>query len=150
MSRDRREEILTRLVDLLLLIPGPQKIYRNRGQLSAAQRPAIVVMDGDEAGTVGDFALGRPLNQPNILRMSPEIVLMAAGGPEVVGTTLNNLRIQVIPAVLTDSVLSDLVGTTGGIQYQGANTDLARGRTVEGEMVINFEIHYRLQLSEIT
>jgi len=51
--------------------------------------------------------------------------------------------------VLSDSVLSDLVGTTGGVQYQGCSTDLARGRTIEGEMILNFEIHYRLIQSEM-
>src|SRR5882724_4894146 len=150
MSRDRREEILARLVDLLKLLPGPQKVYRNRSQLSASQRPAIVVLDGDESGTVRDFALGRPLSSPNIMRMSPQICLMAAGGPDVVGTVLNTLRLIVIPAVLSDGPLSDFVGTTGGIQYQGCTTDLARGRTIEGEMILNFEIHYALKPVEMT
>lgn len=149
MSIDRRGQILARLVEIMQLIPGPQRVYRNRLQISEAQRPAIVVLDGDEQGTLGDFALGRPLTSPGIMRMTPEICLMAAGDSDTIGTSLSDFRFRVIPAVLTDSRLSDLVSATGGVQYQGCTTDLGKGRTIEGVLLLNFEIHYALKMSEM-
>jgi hypothetical protein len=149
VSIDKREEILVRLVQVISAIPGVWKVYRNRPAISAAQRPAIVVLDSDEEGTLGAFALGRPLASPGIMRMTPEVCLMAAGESDTIGASLSAMRFLVIPAILTDDFLSTLVGTIGGVQYQGCTTDLGRGRTMEGELVLNFEIHYALKLSEM-
>ena len=150
MSTDRRELILARLVTVGQSLPGPQKVYRNRSQLSAALRPAIVILDSDEAGALGDFALGRPLSSPGIMRMSPEICLMVAGSAETIGSALNGMRLPMILAVLSDDELSALVGTTGGVQYQGCSTDIGRGREMEGEMILTFEIHYVLKPVEMS
>jgi hypothetical protein len=148
MAFDRREAILQRLFIVMQTIDGVRSVYRNQPQVSAHQRPAIVILDGDETGTEGQFALGRPPSTPGIFAMTPEIYLTVAGGAADVGTDLNTLRLQVIGAVLGDAELLSFVGTVGGIQYQGCFTDLGRGRALEGEMGMTFSFHYPLYRAE--
>lgn len=151
-SIDRREEILARLLEIVLEVgpgAGVKNVFRNRPEITAGQRPAIVILDSDEEGTLGSFSLGRPVSTPGVMRMNPEVSLLVGGPSDGLGLSLNQLRLVVIKAVLADTTLADLVTTTGGVQYQGCATDLGQGRTLEGLMILNWEIHYPLRPSEM-
>ena len=147
MSYDRREFIIVALVDLSKGIEGVKSVSRNRVQVSAAQRPAVVVLDGDEEGALGSFALGRPGAAPGIMRMRPEVCVLTSGN--ALGTDLNTFRLKMINAVLENDDLAGIVTQTGGVQYQGCTTDLGQGRTMEGMMILHFEIHYPLLAAEL-
>jgi hypothetical protein len=150
VALDRREMLLARLVGIAQSIPGIKSVYRNQAQISERQRPAIVVIDGHEEGALGSFALGRPLASPGIMRLLPEIYIMVGTSAAAIGSDINAFRLALLPAVLTDPELQDLIGTTGGIEYQGCVTDLGRGETTEGFMQLHFALHYALKLSEIS
>lgn len=52
----------------------------------------------------------------------------------------NALRVAILKAVLKDTTLQMLVGTNGEVFYSGCMTDLARGRTMDGEMGLMLHI----------
>jgi hypothetical protein len=146
---DRREQIIARIVLIAGGLPGVKTVERNKTQISERQRPAIVVLDGNEEGAVGEFALGRPAITPKIISMMPEVWLMVGGPKETVGSALNELRAAVVRAILEDFSLQDFVGETGGYQYQGCVTDLTLGEQSEGLMGLHFAFHYPLRSSEL-
>lgn len=152
MSVDRRELILAQLflvVQGLQSTPVISNVYRNKTKLSEYRRPAIAILDADEEGAVGDFALGRPVFAPSIIHLDPEIWVMLGGSAATIGSDLNAVRRAVIAAVLSDQVLIDLC-SAGGIQYQGCVTDLGIGRIMAGEMLIKISFHYALTRNEIS
>jgi hypothetical protein len=151
--RDRREELLQRLVTIAQATPGVALVARDRLDVGRSQRPAIIVLDGDET-TAADQDVdrhGRPARASERVEMTPELVVMAGGEGDVnVGTVLSGLRRALISAVKTDDVLSDTVGTNGYVRYLGAVTDLARGREMEGTMVLTFALRYLLKVEELS
>jgi hypothetical protein len=147
--RDRREEILARLVEIAGAIPGARNVYRNRLKLTASLRPAIVVLDGDEVGTVGEFALGSAPNRPSIMQVNPLIYLMAGDNAATIGSDMSGLRLPMIQAVLADSALQEITTNTGGIQYQGCTMDLGQGQTTEATLILSFSLHYPLLTAEM-
>jgi hypothetical protein len=149
LSTDRRELLLQQLQLIAEQIPGIRTVYRNQTKISAMRRPAIIILDADETGTAGEFALGRPPKAPSIMSLDPEIWVMLGGTPETVGSDLNGFRLTIIAAVLSDPTLADLVSITGGVQYQGCITDLGVGRDMEGAMMLKFSLHYPLLTNEM-
>lgn len=59
---DTREEILARLVGIAAEVPGVATTGRNRVGLSETARPAIVVLDADEAAEEDERA-SRPVTK---------------------------------------------------------------------------------------
>ena len=149
MSRDRREEILARLVEIARELPAAPKVYRNRLKLTALLRPAIVILDGDEEGAAGAFALGRPSNTPSIMQVKPMVCLMAGDNAETIGSDVSALRLPLVKAVLLDDVLQEITTNIGGVQYQGCSLDLGQGQTTEGTLILVFELHYPLLTAEM-
>jgi len=148
--RDRREEILARLVDIARALPSAPKVFRNRLKLTASLRPAIVILDGDETGTLGEFFLGLPPSRPSIMQVNPLMYLMAGDSAESIGSEMSALRLPLINAVLSDDQLIEVTTSTGGIQYQGCTMDLGQGQTTEATLILTFELHYPLLTSEMT
>jgi hypothetical protein len=144
MSFDRREQLLAQLVQIALNIDGIRTVERNKDQIPAQRRPAIVILDAHEEGIEGQFGLGRPLASPGIMHLNPEVYIMSGGASATLGSDLNAFRLLLLPAVLYDPLLIQLCGTSGGIQYTGCITDLARGGTMEGQMALTFSLHYPL------
>ena len=56
---------------------------------------------------------------PNIVEMTPEVLILLGATPERVGTALNELRAKLVKAVLTDAQLAALAGTNGRVRYVG-------------------------------
>ena len=145
---DRREMILARLLEIARGIDGIESAFRNRDEIGEKQRPAIVILDADEAADDGDPGL-RPARSPRRVAMTPEIYIMLGAKPEHIGTSINTLRARLIKAILGDAELSLIVSSNGDIRYEGCATALARGRTMEGEMGVSFSFTYVLRPDEL-
>ena len=168
---DRRELILERLAAILagLTIPisgGPApatvtsipagNFVRNRNELDAKAVPGIILLDADE---VRDSRATRPARgmtengvPDSIMKMTPEIyvVLEVRGiANQNVGQDLNAARLAILAAVLPDSQLQKAVGANGDITYDGCVTDLARNRTMKGQLGISLTFSYPLKNSEV-
>jgi hypothetical protein len=143
---DKREAILTRLVEIAKMLPGIAAVFRNTDEISEKQRPCILILDADEAADDGDPAgITRRPNAPRRVAMTPELYVMLGAKPEHIGTELNVFRAAILKAALTDATLVNLVGTNGDIRYEGCATALARGRMMEGEMGLSFTFSYVLR-----
>lgn len=168
--RDRRDEILSRLDELLsgLVIPllggvngavtinGPAGQYvRNRNELPADKVPGIILLDADEVRNARAVPRERGLQErvvpPQMMCMTPEIyvVLDVRGiGNKNVGEDLNTARMHILSTVLQDQTLQSIVGANGNIWYDGSVTDLARNRTMKGQLGISLTFCYPLMQHE--
>lgn len=145
---DRREMILVRLLEIAKGLPGIVTSVRNKDEISEKQRPAIVILDADEAADDADPAQ-RPPRAPRRVAMTPEIYILLGAKPEDIGAAINVLRARFVRAVLTDAQLGSIVGSNGEICYEGCATALARGRSMEGEMGVSFSFAYVLRPEEL-
>ena len=145
---DRRELILVRLLEIAKGIEGIAGAFRNRDELSEKQRPAIVILDADEAADDADPTT-RPSRSPRRVAMTPEIYILLGAKPEELGSVINALRARFVKSVLGDSQLASIVGSNGDIRYEGCATALARGRSMEGEMGVSFSFTYVLRPEEL-
>jgi hypothetical protein len=156
---DRRKLILDQLFSLLsgltIALTGGQtatvipagNIVRNRDQLPAELVPGIILLDADE--TKDQRFPQNPGRQgpsgPGMMRMTPEIyVVLDVRQPQNtnVGEDLLLAREAIMALVLADPTLQSLVGSGGVIIYDGAYTDLARNRTMRGQMGLSFTFGY--------
>jgi len=145
---DRRELILARLLEIAKGIDGIAAAFRNRDEISEKQRPAIVILDADEAADDADPA-SRSTRAPRRVAMTPEIYILLGAKPEELGTAINILRALLVKAVLTDAALLAILGSNGEARYEGCATALARGRSMEGEMGVSFSFTYVLRPEEL-
>ena len=145
---DRRELILSRLLDIASVTEGVVAAFRNKDEISEKQRPAIVILDADEAADDSDPG-SRPARSPRRVAMTPEIYILLGAKPEELGSVINLLRARFVKSILGDSQLGSIVGTNGDIRYEGCATALARGRSMEGEMGVSFSFTYVLRPEEL-
>lgn len=155
---DRRELILIRLLAILTTLAGAngiRTICRNRGLLPEELRPAITLLDGDETVTstqINDGRGGRGLSaQPAMVIMRPEIfVVLDQRLPknELIGEDLNAWRIRILTAVAADTQINTLLTNNGSLIYEGCLTDLATGRSMEGQLQMQFALTYPFKASE--
>jgi hypothetical protein len=146
---DKREQILVRLVDIAAAVPGINTAARNQDELSERKRPAIAVFDGDETAYERADQQGHGGRAPNIIEMTPEVMILLGATPATVGSMLNALRAQLIKAVLIDPQLNSLVGTNGRVRYAGCSTQLGHGRSMEGFMAVHFAFSYVLRPEQL-
>lgn len=149
MARDRREEVLARLLVIATELEGINKAVRNKKAISEDQRPGYMINDADEEADEREVGRGRGGASANLVTMTPEQVIVLGNVPEAVGTDLNTLRRAFVKAVLTDEALHEIVGSNGEIRYKGCATGLAQGRTMEGEMGIFITFTYPFLPSEL-
>jgi hypothetical protein len=165
---DRRQLVLSRLYVLLggLNIPllggpdGPKpivpgNIVSNRNELPALLVPGIIILDADEIKDPRAQLPARGLIEravpPSIMKMTPEIyVVLEVRGitNRNVGQDLNTARLAILGAVLPDKALQGIVGPNGNIVYDGCVTDLARNRTMKGQLGISITFTYPLIQNE--
>src|ERR1700749_1851317 len=96
---DKREAILARLVEIAAGLPGVKTAVRNQDEVSERARPAITIFDADETADERAEERGHSGRAPNLIEMSPETLILLGGGPESVGTALNDVRTRLIKAV---------------------------------------------------
>lgn len=155
VKADRRALILARLGVLLSgvtielstgMIPVGNYVH-NRNELPAELVPGIILLDADE---IRDLRFpvntaGRALHSgPGMMKMTPEIyIVLDVRKPKnaLVGEDLNTARAALINLVLEDATLQTIVGN-GTVVYDGCVTDLARNRTMQGQMGLSFTMSY--------
>lgn len=148
LAQDVREDILTRLLDLLLENADTwqvRSVLRNVVSLNEDDvLPALVVLDGDET-PIDDEPHRRPTAVPRLVEMTPIIFVALGSEPESVGAELNTLRRQIIKAVLSDSALLALVDRQQRIRYDGLETPRSEmGRLEIGQRYLRFTFTYLL------
>ncbi len=146
---DTREEILARLVEVVTSVPGAVQVLRNQLGLSETARPAIIILDADEAAEEEDLPGSRSADAPQRIAMTPELFVLVSHRAAGLGAELNTLRRRILRRVLTDGPLAALVGPNGSIRYAGCGTALALGRSMEGEMSLSFTFRYVLKPSKL-
>jgi len=155
--RDRREELLVRLLDVLQSNEAAPLLtaFRNRADLTSMERPCAILLDGVEQST-GSLTRksGRgPDRRVDIIEMRPQIFLFLRNRPESQaserGPELNSYRIGIINAVVNDQELIELVGSNGGIFYRGCDTDMQTGEAVQGTMLFHFALQYILDPNDL-
>ena len=152
-----RESILVQLRTILeaQMTPlGFKSVARNRGLMANEKRPALALLDGDEVprmivpqARVDNYGGLRP----KLLGMTPEIYILMdeqrptnakPDGTDNIGTLLNIKRDALVKAICNDEPLKALLGTNGGIVYNGCVTDLKSGLALSGQMRLDFELRY--------
>jgi hypothetical protein len=160
---DTREDILQRLFVILQGIPnlgtdpyiGGPTVYRNRDQLPDELRPGILLLDADETVVLKSVDNRDSSRTPTLVELKPEIYVCLKTikptnlDPSTninVGTIINGYRLAILKAVMNDTTLQGLVrvGYGGSINFSAVITDLARNRTMMGEMGIAFFFTYPL------
>jgi hypothetical protein len=145
MSVHRREEILSRLKEVLTGLPGIATTVRNRGLLDNDVCPAISLLDGDEIVSRPSNGRGRQRMSTGIVTLKPQVFLLLKykkPGNEGVGEALNAFRGAIIRAVASDAQLLSLIGSNGDITYDSAETDLKTGMEMTGTMHLSFSISH--------
>jgi hypothetical protein len=152
MSDDKREDIIARLLIIAGTVPGITTTVRNRGLLQTEQRPAQVLLDGDEVpaltertqrlkGTTG-------LMWPQLMELRPQLFyLPKEKRPKNVGIgeEANAWRLAFLEKLWASVELAELIGSNGSIVYNGCETDLKSGSAMSGEIRLDFVVTYILQ-----
>jgi hypothetical protein len=146
---DKREDILARLAEVAATVPGVNTVARNQDEISEHKRPAIAIFDADETADERTEQQGHPGRAPNIVEMTPEVLILLGARPESVGAALNALRASLIKAVLTDTELIALAGPNGRVRYAGCTTHLGHGRSMEASMGVHFSFAYALRPEQL-
>ncbi len=148
-QEDRRELILVALRTALEGEFGAKSTFRNRKELPEDNLPAAVMMDGDEMRSQGGRdATGRqrPINGPQMVDMTPELILIAQENTAVIGTSVNDLRRRALKAITNSQTLAALIHE---FRYEGMTTTLAEGRTVNGQVNLNLTFVYHLRMDQL-
>lgn len=153
MSRDRREEICARLLEIAAGLVGPARAFRNQVTVTAKTEPAIVIWDGDMS-TPTDAAIDGA-SQP--VEHRPEIRIHYEAAAASIGTVTNALLLQLIYLLPRDAALLDACSNAGGpsgrgrarIVFEGCGQGLDQGRKIEGELSVNFLFRFRLAADEL-
>ncbi len=143
---DRREQILQRLLEVAA---GVITAIRDQDEISERRRPAVAIFDADEIVDEASERQDHPGRAPNLVVMTPEVLILLGVSPESIGTALNALRAKLVQAVLTDAQLIALAGTNGRVRYAGCSTHLGHGRSMEGFMGVQFAFAYVLRPEQL-
>ena len=146
---DRREQFLARLAEVAAGVSGIITVARNTDEISEHKRPAIVIFDADETADERAEQQGHAGRAPNIVNMTPEVLILLGATPERVGSALNEVRTRLVKAVLTDPQLVSLAGPNGRVRYSGCSTHLGHGRSMEGSMGVHFSFAYVLRPEQL-
>lgn len=150
MIVDRREQILTRIKEVLQGIdhPAALNVVRGRGSLPVEQRPCICLLSGGESVVLDGQAKGRARASPSVMRMKPQIVVqlkvLALAERETTDLELSALLMVIMPAIRNDADLIALTGENGDIAYKGHATDMEVGSPMEGQMALFHDFDYVL------
>lgn len=158
-SGDMREDILVRIVAIMDALKTERDIVtncRNRGLMQNEQRPAQVLLDGDERPRLSVDTRrikGRAaLMAPQIVTLSPQVFFLPkekrptnVADAKNIGTEANEWRIAFMAKLWADVELATLLGSNGSIVYNGCETDLKSGSAMSGEIRLDFIVNYVLR-----
>jgi hypothetical protein len=150
---DKRELILLRLLAIGKAIAGIKSGWRNRGELKEDNRPAFVLLDGDETNPLLGSSRGHAAFSTTIMELRPQlfILLVPRDTPknEGVGEELSSWRAKLLSGLASDQQLVDLIGPNGQIIFRGMQTDMSTGSPLFGELQFDFGIRYVLNPLEL-
>lgn len=146
--KDRRELILSRLMEIGVALPGIESAFRNSDTVPDKARPAFLLSDGDEFSTDADRAAQLQKSGIYLTTMTPMITLFASGSTDTMEKTLSDIRVELAYAVCSDLTIKALTGTNGNIRYNGCRTSDEFGRRLEGELRVDFEFTYPFRIGE--
>jgi len=96
---------------------------------------------------------------PDVIDMTPTVVVSLGDVPENVGTVTNEWLALVQKAVLGDLIIDELAGgkmqtngrriPNGGARFVGATTSLQEGRSAEVNLSVHFSIAYPFRPSDL-
>lgn len=141
---DTREAILKHLAKLAAKIDGIDETQRMmRDFVNTEEGAAIVVFDGSEQRAATGASDGpRDGRASAVFAMRPELHVFLQATPGDAGKALNKIRASAISIVVLDEDLRALAGPNGWVRYLGCDTSAERGRAVEADMSLVFEIGY--------
>ena len=155
---DKRETILAHLLSMLQTIDGvaqldgSKSVFRNRGEVPAEKLPAIVLLDGREVMKVTNSTRGG-MRAPTVFTLSPQIFVVLKPRDDInndgVGEELLTYRAKIIALLRDDDALWALLGSNGEAIYEGHETDMQTGSTMQGQMQMNFTFSYVLNPSDL-
>jgi hypothetical protein len=149
---DRREAILARLLEVAetaaRTIDTCFEARRNEPDLPDTAK-WVVILDGDELAEESDPDGRSPFTTPRRIVMMPEVQFRLISSSENAGTSLNECRRVLLPAVTQDSTLLSLCTGKTKIRYRGATTVIERGRKLDGAIAFGFNFHYVLKMDEL-
>jgi hypothetical protein len=163
MTKDRRTDILAQCETLLGsltitlssgIIPAGNFVH-NRNELPKELVPGIIQLDADEVSDPRGIQMPPGRRGPpgaRLMRMTPEIyVVLDVRKPNNVnvGEDLNKARLAILGVILNDPTLQRIVGDNGQISYDGCVTDLARNRTMQGQLGVSITFVYPLVPGEL-
>jgi hypothetical protein len=140
--RDRREEILTRLVTIAQAVPNVMRVYRNVDSNPEVMRPSIIIKDGEEEASDMDERMAHRFGIANLVVLTPVVTLVAAGDEETMPKTLSDMRMNFVAGVLNDAPLISVVSSNGYLRYAGATMTDEYGYLLQGQMSLRFNIRY--------
>jgi len=145
---DPREAILNRVVVVCGSVTGIQAAARNRLDVAALRRPAAIVHDGAEQ--LLDAPQGERRSRLQRMELAPGVTVVIRGddGAEA-GALMTLYRSRIVFAILNDAELIALVGTNGGIRYEGATVALPDAEAREYRITIDLVFTYPFYLSDL-
>ena len=148
--RDRREEIMTRMLVALRGVKGVSTLARNKTEISdEAALPAILLLDGNEVASINDPP-SRPVTATRRMTLTPDIRIICATSSDSVGKQINALRMGAINALITDETLVALTADATGLRYEGSVVTLKSGRVMTMDLSLQFSCSYYLTRPDIT
>lgn len=151
---DTRELILVRLSELLGELG--LTVFRNRGVLPVDARPCAVMLDG--IGEVITSRLGRKgrevsMSYPMLMSLRPQVFVITKLRPvseaDQIGPQLSDYLKTILKTVAEDVDLLQLVGSNGDIAPLRYETDMQTGSSMEGQLQVDFEFRYVLDVSKL-
>lgn len=146
---DIREQILLRLVAVCAAVSGIQAAARNRLDVPALQRPAVLINGGGEQLLSSPRPAAR-FGQVQLMELTPQITLLVRSddGNEA-GALLSLYRSRLAAAILGDTSLRSLVTTNGGIRYEGCAEPDPIPESKEARLELQIAFTYPLKLSDL-
>lgn len=139
----KREQIIAQIITVIEDTLSGITVYRNRGEVKKAQRPAVFFFDGDTE-TVLPRDNGAKAG-PVLIVHRPEIWYLAEDRQprnEGIGELLSAVHDSLAEAIIRDSELRTLLTSNGAIRFEGCETDLGKDRAMSGEIKIKFAFVY--------
>lgn len=148
--RDRREEVFDRVMAIVNDVPNIRAVYRNVDSNPEYLRPSVILKDGEEEAPPFDTRNQHRYAIQNVVTITPEIILIAAGNEESMPGQLAAMRMWLIPALVKDTTLRSICTDNGNVRYAGASLKDDYGVLLQGEMRLTFEITYPILDSDFT
>jgi hypothetical protein len=149
---DRREAILSQLVTVCGGIAGVNAVDRNRLDVSAMLRPAVIILDGlERLVTAQPTSTGSPtVSQKQRMELLPQIIIVLRGdsGGEA-GALLTLFRNRILAAILNDATLLGTVTVNGGIRYEGCVVPPPDAEAREYRIDLNLVFTYVFSLGDL-